>query len=127
MFEESKGLVGSLREVIEFNGFESDKKWLDIAISIHTASQKSHAVLVVGGPGVGKSILIDCLVQALSHYGKNEERSIPDSHRLHRIRPCAMSIELLFGYVRPDGEWEDGIFPTIVRKVTSHALCCCCC
>ena len=92
--------------------------------------QRYHSsLMVVGGPGVGKTTCIQTLLRTLG-MADNNDSSV---YRETRLNPKSMDVDQLMGSF--DGtttDWVDGVFPVLLRRatrttrgqsLTGHLLC----
>ncbi|XP_069366837.1 dynein axonemal heavy chain 11 [Paralichthys olivaceus] len=71
-----------------------------------------HSVFVVGGPGTGKSQILQTLHRTYSNMNMKTV--------WNDINPKAVTTDELFGYLHPaTREWKDGLFSSTMRELTS--------
>jgi dynein heavy chain len=82
-------------------------------IQLYETSQVRHGFMVVGNAGCGKTTIYQTLTEALSECGEKIKFEI------RKMNPKAITGTEMFGTINSVGEWEEGIFSNIWKKVNS--------
>ncbi len=81
-------------------------------------------VIVCGSGGSGKTACIENLVEALNDHAMSKQLDGNNKSRLHkleRINVLAVAdLSLMFGYMKPSGDWADGVFTSIWKRANKH-------
>ena len=84
-------------------------------------------IIVCGNGGSGKTSCIENLIEALNEHAAGKQLAGSSKMRLHkleRMNVLAVSdIDLMFGHVKPTGDWVDGVFTSIWKRSNkSHSV-----
>ena len=84
-------------------------------------------IIINGRGGSGKTSCIENLIEALNEHAVSKQLEGASKMRLHkleRINVLAVSdIDLMFGYMKPSGDWVDGVFTSIWKRSNkSHSV-----
>lgn len=88
--------------------------------SFATISSSFSGIIVCGNGGSGKTACMENLIEALNEHAASKQlegSSKTRLHKLERINALAVSdINLMFGFVKPSGDWADGVFSSIWKR-----------
>eukprot|EP01038_Epipyxis_sp_PR26KG_P004455 gene4455-6300_t len=105
-------LIKALKSVCEEDSFEFSDAWAEKVLQLKQVLDVRHGVMLVGPTGTGKTAAWKILLKALERVdGKRGE--------VYVIDPKAITLTQLYGNLDPNTlEWTDGVFTSILRKVS---------
>eukprot|EP01105_Mastigella_eilhardi_P025496 TRINITY_DN6953_c0_g1_i1.p1 TRINITY_DN6953_c0_g1~~TRINITY_DN6953_c0_g1_i1.p1 ORF type:complete len:4254 (+),score=1253.29 TRINITY_DN6953_c0_g1_i1:29-12763(+) len=116
---------GRLRECvvrsIEAMGLQPLEAVIAKCVQIYETMVTRHGVMVVGGPGAGKTSCMRVIVSALNMMAEAGELKHYKRVEMHILNPKSISMNQLFGYFTPTLEWIDGVLTKLVRKALECA------
>lgn len=107
-------LKEKIREVAQEWNYVLSDMFLTKIIQLYSVSNINHGLMLVGPPGVGKSVAWKILLEALERLEGVEGQS-------YIIDPKAITKDELYGFMDPTTrEWTDGLFTHVIRKVIDN-------
>ncbi|KAG7861843.1 hypothetical protein KL939_000864 [Ogataea angusta] len=104
-------LVPHLKEIAAEKGLAASSSWLKKAIQVFEIQRSHHGFMMVGDAGCGKTMLFECLLEAM-------RRLTGVENSVYTIDPKVLGKEPLYGSLDyATREWTDGVFSTILRRV----------
>eukprot|EP01038_Epipyxis_sp_PR26KG_P006437 gene6437-8857_t len=108
--QEHSSLKAALKNVVESEALIMHPAWSVKVIQLYETTLVRHGIMMVGPAGSGKSRIISCLQDSLSH-------TTGIIHKRTRLNPKAIRAEEMFGETdKLSGEWLDGIFAAMWAK-----------
>ena len=106
-------LKNALVTVVAAEGFIMYPSWAAKIVQLNDTIKVRHGVIIVGSAGSGKSSLILCLSNALTH-------TTTVKHRILCVNPKAVSYEEMFGKTDlVTGDWVHGVFSCIWSNINN--------
>ena len=103
-------LKKALTDVVKSDHLIMHPSWTIKVIQLYETTLVRHGIMMVGPSGSGKSKIISCLQDSLTH-------TTGISHKRAKMNPKAIRAEEMFGETdKLSGEWVDGIFATMWAK-----------
>jgi len=110
-----ESLRTAIHRACEKRHLVEDDAWVEKLIQLYQVQQISHGVMLVGPSASGKSEAWRVLLDALSGMDGVEGVS-------HIIDPKAINKDDLYGTLdNTTREWTDGLFTSILRRITDNA------
>ncbi|ODQ67358.1 hypothetical protein NADFUDRAFT_21086 [Nadsonia fulvescens var. elongata DSM 6958] len=107
-------LFNSIKIISQKQGFTPSKPWVRKIMQLSQISEIHHGIMLVGSSGSGKSSVLETLLSSLDLI--EEIKNIR-----YVIDAKVMSKESLYGTLdSTTGEWIDGLFTGILRKVSEN-------
>ncbi|KAG7885719.1 hypothetical protein KL938_000751 [Ogataea parapolymorpha] len=104
-------LVPHLKEIAAERGLAASSSWLKKALQVFEIQRSHHGFMMVGDAGSGKTMLFECLLEAM-------KRLTGVENSVYTIDPKVLGKEPLYGSLDyATREWTDGVFTTLLRRV----------
>ncbi|KAL8272359.1 hypothetical protein Esti_003649 [Eimeria stiedai] len=131
-FSTDNSMKIGIEKLLHRQHLQAPPGFVEKALQLFETQLIRHGILVVGAPGVGKTTLLRCLSEVISHIQKTcepathtenqaDKRTESETvcHILH-VNPKALQESALFGRMDPSSkEWLDGIVPAHIREAVA--------
>jgi len=111
--KDHKELGNKVRELLADKNLVNKYDFFLKIIQLYETSTVRHGFMVVGRAGCGKTTIYNVLCQAMSE--------LPDSpnYNITKMNPKALKGTEMYGTLNNVGEWEDGVFSNIWKKLNA--------
>lgn len=108
---EKDAVLNALASICRSRGLEPEPAWIKKCMQLYETYLVRHGIMVIGPPGSGKSMAVDCLASALTEIGQKTV--------VLRMNPKAITAPQMFGRLDPaTGDWTDGVFSNMWRRAS---------
>jgi dynein heavy chain len=111
--KDHKELGAKVRELLADKNLVNKYDFFLKIIQLYETSTVRHGFMVVGRAGCGKTTIYNVLCQALSELPDNP------NYNITKMNPKALKGTEMYGTLNQVGEWEDGVFSNIWKKLNA--------